>query len=136
MIQTDQVAQWRNRRGASLNNWTENWMKVLFDNVLYTQGYASLFDMPATDLESIEIVPPKASDPRLIMNNAMNGLIIIISNRKARRIDIPSNGINIKPTGISIPQKDDIPSTQPLAPGQHIAVDIITPTQQIISWEE
>ena len=109
---------------------------VLFDNVLYTQGYGTLFDMFTADLESIEIVPPRASDPRLIMNNAMNGLIIIKSSKRVNLKDIPSNGITVKPLGISSPWKDDIPSALPLAPGQHIAVDVITPTQQIISWEE
>lgn len=134
---SDLVAVWRSGRNTRLNTWSGNWMMVLLDNVLYSHGYGSLFDMSTDELESVEVIPPRTSDPRLIANNAPNGLIILKSNFHHFNLrDIPSNGITVQPLGISYPLKADTENELTPGPGQHYAVDVITPSQQIISWEE
>lgn len=113
------------------------WMNFLLNDVLVTRNFEDILSMSVDGLESIEIVKPTLSDPRLIRNNSMNGLVIIKSRHVMKAKDIPSAGINVRPAGLALPIAPDSPTTA-LRPdrGERIGVEVITPDRRIVSWEE
>lgn len=125
------------------------WMNFLLNDQLITHNFEDVLSMSVDGIESIEIVKPTLSDPRLIRNHSMNGLVIIRSRHLMKTKDIPSRGITVEPAGLTLPQLPDVPHSSPQsgelkgaggglhpAAGQRIAVDVITPDRQIFSFEE
>lgn len=112
------------------------WMNFLLDDVLITHNFEDLLSLPVDGLESIEIVKPSLSDPRLLRNSSMNGLVIIKSRHLMKSKDIPSKGITVQPAGLTLPTMPDAPSVLRPGKGERIAVEVVTPDRQIISWEE
>lgn len=112
------------------------WMNFLLDGVLYTHNFEDILSMSIDGLESVEIVRPSLSDPRLIRHNSMDGLIIIKSRHLMDLKDIPSAGITVQPAGLTLATAPDAPAQLHPAAGQRIAVDVITPDRRILSWEE
>lgn len=127
----------------SLMEGGSEWMNFLLNDQLITHNFEDVLSMSVDGIESIEIVKPTLSDPRLIRNHSMNGLVIIKSRHLMKSKDIPSRGITVEPAGLTLPQTPDpstgfgtgSPTFHPAA-GQRIAVDVITPDRQIFSFEE
>lgn len=128
----------------SLQEGGVRWMNFLLDDVLYTHNFEDILSMPVDGLESIEIVKPTLSDPRLIRNHSMDGLVIIKSRHVMKSKDIPSAGITVQPAGLTPSPSfggamggcPDAPAALRPARGERIAVEFITPDRQIFSWEE
>lgn len=120
----------------SLMEGGSEWMNFLLNDQLITHNFEDVLSMSVDGIESIEIVKPTLSDPRLIRNHSMNGLVIIKSRHLMKSKDIPSRGITVEPAGLTLPQMSDVPPMLHPDAGQRIAVDIITPDRQIFSFEE
>lgn len=120
----------------SLMEGGNEWMNFLLNDQLITHNFEDVLSMAVDGIESIEIVKPTLSDPRLIRNHSMNGLVIIKSRHLMKLKDIPSRGITVEPAGLALPQTHDVPPTLHPSAGQRIGVDVITPDRHIYSFEE
>lgn len=132
----ERFCRWRNNRNRSLVPTGTDHMNILLDGVLITHSYDHILSSTVDNYESIEIVGPNTSDSRLLANYSPNGLIILRSRHLISAKDIPAKGINVQPIGLTLPLCSNANAQLQPARGERIAVDLITPDHQVISWEE
>lgn len=135
-VSGDRFCRWRNRRNLTLNPNGTDHMNILLDGVLITHSYDYLLSSTVDNYESIEIIGPNNSDSRLLSNYSPCGLIVLKSRHLMSKKDIPAKGITVQPEGLTRPLCPNTNAQLHPAPGQRLAVDIITPDRKIISWEE
>ncbi len=88
--------------------------------------------MPATDIESVELVKPL--DPRAMFYDAANGMFEVKKRYMMKKEELSSNGITIRPLGISVPGKP-YEIKMPSREGKYkVLVDVVSPDRQINSF--
>lgn len=105
---------------------------LVLDGFKIDRDLSDILNMNTTDIESVELVMP--TDPRSYWHSASKGLFEVKTRTVMKREEISSNGITIRPMGISYPQKE-YKCKLPNAEGKYkVLIDIVSPDRQILSY--
>ncbi len=105
---------------------------LVLDGFKIDRDLSDILGMSTTDIESVELVMP--TDPRSYWYSADKGLIEIKTRTVMKKEEISSNGITIRPMGISCPEKE-YKCKLPTAEGKYkVLIDIISPDRQVLSY--
>lgn len=105
---------------------------LVLDGFKIDRDISDILGMSTTDIESVELVMP--TDPRSYWHSASKGLFEVKTRTVMKKEEISSNGITIRPMGISYPQKE-YKCKLPNVEGKYkVLIDIVSPDRQILSY--
>lgn len=132
---------WRNPRYNTLSTpkvhpaddaITASQIALVVNGLKIDYNLSDFLTMPATDIESVELVKPL--DSRAMFYDAANGMFEVKMRYMIKKEKLSSNGITIQPLGISVPGKP----YEMRMPGQEgkykVLVDVVSPDRQTNSF--
>ncbi len=125
---TTKAAQEVRREGSSEE---KSQILLVLDGFRIERDLSDILSMPTTDLESVELVMP--TDPRSYWYSASFGFFDVKTRTVMNKEEISSNGITVRPMGISIP-RNEYECKLPSAEGKYkVLIDIVSPDRQVLS---
>lgn len=120
------------RKSLQIENNVHSTIAIVIDGFKIDHDISDILNMPTTDVESIELVLP--TDPRSYWHNAQQGFFDIKTRTVMKKEKISSNGIIIRPIGLSIPQKA-YKCKLPMEEGKYkVLIDVVSPNRQVQSF--
>lgn len=109
---------------------------VLIDGTLFEPDeYASMIDMPASEIESVEHLTP--TQAIAYTSRSINGVLNIKTRNRGTSQPAPIKGTIVTPMGLDTDAVADVATIAPTRPGRYrVAVDVVDASGHIRSAEK